>query len=89
MWGMVTATSSPSLTNVSARVSFFPALVPRLVSVDVLRGLVMVIKPVGYGHGLAFIYVMWILAVAILYLPCVWFMELRRRHRDWAWLSYL
>lgn len=67
----------------------FPALVPRLVSVDVLRGLVMVIKPVGYGHGLAFIYVMWILAVAILYLPCGWFMELRRRHRDWAWLSYL
>jgi uncharacterized membrane protein len=32
-------------------------------------------KPVGYGHGLPFIYAMWILAVAI--------------HRDWAWLSYL
>ncbi len=46
-------------------------------------------KPVGYGHGLPFIYAMWILAVAILYLPCLWFMELRNRHRDWAWLSYL
>ena len=46
-------------------------------------------KPVGYGHVLAFIFVMWILAVAILYLPCLWFMELRRRHQDWAWLSYL
>jgi len=46
-------------------------------------------KPAGYGHSLPFIYAMWILAVAILYLPCRWFMELRSRHRDWAWLSYL
>jgi uncharacterized membrane protein len=46
-------------------------------------------KPVGYGHGLPFIYAMWILAVAILYLPCLWFMEFRSRHRDWTWLSYL
>jgi uncharacterized membrane protein len=46
-------------------------------------------RPLGYGHGLAFIYGMWILAVAILYLPCRWFMELRSRHRDWTWLSYL
>lgn len=47
------------------------------------------IKPAGYGHGLPFIYAMWILAVAILYLPCLWFMNFRSRHRDWAWLSYL
>ena len=46
-------------------------------------------KPVGYGHGLPFIYAMWILAVAILYLPCRWFMKFRGRHRDWGWLSYL
>ena len=46
-------------------------------------------KPAGYGHGLPFIYAMWILAVAILYLPCRWFMEFRSRHRDWTWLSYL
>jgi uncharacterized membrane protein len=46
-------------------------------------------KPAGYGHGLPFIYAMWILAVAILYLPCRWFMEFRSRHRDWSWLSYL
>ena len=45
-------------------------------------------KPPGYGHGLPFVYAMWILAVAILYLPCRWFMEFRSRHRDWAWLSY-
>jgi len=46
-------------------------------------------KPAGYGHGLPFIYAMWILAVAILYLPCLWFMKFRARHRDWSWLSYL
>lgn len=46
-------------------------------------------RPAGYGHGLPFIYCMWMLAVAILYLPCRWFMEFRSRHRDWAWLSYL
>ncbi|MGZ4732996.1 MAG: DUF1624 domain-containing protein [Terriglobales bacterium] len=46
-------------------------------------------KPLGYGHGLPFVYAMWALAVALLYLPCLWFMEFRRRHRDWAWLSYL
>jgi uncharacterized membrane protein len=46
-------------------------------------------RPAGYGHGLPFIYAAWILAVAVLYLPCRWFMEYRNRHRDWAWLSYL
>ena len=46
-------------------------------------------RPYGYGHGLPFVYAMWMLAVAILYLPCRWFMELRARHRDWTWLSYL
>jgi uncharacterized membrane protein len=46
-------------------------------------------RPAGYGHGLAFIYAMWILAVTILYLPSRWFMEFRSRHRDWTWLSYL
>jgi len=46
-------------------------------------------RPVGYGHSLPFIYAMWLLSVAILYLPSRWFMEFRSRHRDWAWLSYL
>lgn len=45
--------------------------------------------PEGYGHGLGFVYAMWLLAVTLLYLPCRWFMELKQRHRDWAWLSYL
>ena len=46
-------------------------------------------RPLGYGHGLPFVYAMWLLAVAILYFPCRWFMEFRSRHRDWTWLSYL
>jgi uncharacterized membrane protein len=45
--------------------------------------------PSTYGHGLALIYSVWIAAVAVLYLPCRWFMELKQRHRDWNWLSYL
>ncbi len=46
-------------------------------------------KPPGYGHGLPFVYAVWILAVALLYVPCLWFMKFRSRHRDWAWLTYL
>ena len=45
--------------------------------------------PDGYGHGLPFVYAMWILVVASLYLPCRWFMEFKQQHRDWNWLSYL
>jgi uncharacterized membrane protein len=45
--------------------------------------------PAGYGHGLAFIYAVWIFAVASLYPGCRWYMEFKQRHRDWAWLSYL
>jgi uncharacterized membrane protein len=45
--------------------------------------------PAGYGHGLPFIYVIWIFAVASLYPGCRWYMEFKQRHRDWAWLSYL
>jgi uncharacterized membrane protein len=44
--------------------------------------------PPGYGHGLPFIYAVWFLVVASLYLPCRWFMQYKARHRDWNWLSY-
>ena len=46
-------------------------------------------RPLGYGHGLPFIYAVWILVVTILYFPSRWFMEFRAGHRDWTWLSYL
>jgi uncharacterized membrane protein len=45
--------------------------------------------PAGYGHGLLFVYLMWLIALLILYLPCKWYMAFKSRHRDWVWLSYL
>lgn len=44
--------------------------------------------PDGYGHGLLFIYLMWLTALVILYFPCRWFMGVKHRRKDW-WLSYL
>ena len=45
--------------------------------------------PDHYGHGLPFIYAMWALVVALLYLPCKWIGDLKRRHKDWGWLRYI
>jgi uncharacterized membrane protein len=44
--------------------------------------------PDGYGYDLPFVYAMWLTALLILYLPCRWFAELKKTHKDW-WLSYL
>jgi uncharacterized membrane protein len=43
----------------------------------------------GYGVDLWVVYLTWIAVVVILYFPCRWFAEYKRRHRDWTWLSYL
>ena len=45
-------------------------------------------RPPGYGHGLAFVYLMWFMALLILYVPCCWFGDLKQRRKEW-WLSYL
>ena len=45
-------------------------------------------KPEGYGLGLPSVYLLWIIVVAALYLPCRWFANVRRRRND-VWLSYL
>jgi uncharacterized membrane protein len=45
--------------------------------------------PPGYGFSLGVVYAVWAVAVAILFWPCRWFAELRRRRRDLRWLSYL
>jgi uncharacterized membrane protein len=44
--------------------------------------------PPGYGYNLPFVYLMWIVAVALLYFPCRWFAHLKQTRHDW-WLSYL
>jgi uncharacterized membrane protein len=52
------------------------------------HGAVFADTPQGYGHGLTFVYLMWLTVVVILYFPCRWFAVLKQRRRDW-WLSYL
>ena len=44
--------------------------------------------PADYGHGLVTVYTMWIVLLAVLYFPCAWFAEYRRRHKAQWWLSY-
>jgi uncharacterized membrane protein len=43
----------------------------------------------GHGYSLPVVYAMWALVVALLYVPCHWYAGLKRRRRDWKWLSYL
>lgn len=43
--------------------------------------------PPGYGYDLWVVYVVWLVVVLILYAPCRWFADLKRRRKD-AWLSY-
>jgi uncharacterized membrane protein len=44
--------------------------------------------PPGYGFSLPGVYAFWIAIVGLLYLPCRWFADLKRRRSD-PWLSYL
>jgi len=44
--------------------------------------------PDGYTWSLPALYVVWLVAIAMLYFPCRWFAGLKARRKDW-WLSYL
>ena len=44
--------------------------------------------PPGYGFNLPAIYVFWILVNVMLYVPCRWFAEYKRTHRQ-RWLTYV
>jgi uncharacterized membrane protein len=44
--------------------------------------------PPGYGCSLPIVYLVWIGVVLLLYFPCRWYAEFKRRHRS-VWLSYL
>jgi uncharacterized membrane protein len=45
-------------------------------------------KPEGYGLSLFSVYVLWLVALTLLYPICRWFGALKQRRQDW-WLSYL
>jgi hypothetical protein len=44
--------------------------------------------PEGYAWSLPLLYLVWAVAIVVLYFPCRWFASLKGRRRDW-WLSYL
>jgi uncharacterized membrane protein len=44
--------------------------------------------PGMWGFGLPVVYAVWIAAVVLLYFPCRWFADLKRRRKE-TWLSYL
>lgn len=41
-----------------------------------------------WGFGLGGVYLAWAIVIALLYLPCRWFMQVKARRKDW-WLGYL
>jgi hypothetical protein len=45
-------------------------------------------SPPGYTWSLPLLYMVWAIAVLLLWLPCRWFAEVRSRSKS-AWLSYL
>jgi hypothetical protein len=45
--------------------------------------------PPSSAFGLPAVYAWWLVAVAVLYVPCAWFDAYKRRHRGSRWLSYL
>ena len=53
-----------------------------------IPGAFILLRLPGWGFNLYGVYLVWFLAVAILYFPCLWFSRLKARRRDW-WLSYL
>jgi hypothetical protein len=44
--------------------------------------------PATYGFDLGEVYLVWVFVVLVLYIPCRWFMGVKRRNRS-VWLSYL
>ena len=44
--------------------------------------------PADYGYNLPTCYFIWLCVVAIMYIPCLWYADLKLRHHN-EWLSYL
>jgi uncharacterized membrane protein len=48
----------------------------------------MYFRPLQFGVGLPVVYLIWLLAIVLLYWPCKWFSNYKKTHRQW-WLSYI
>lgn len=46
-------------------------------------------SPPGYVWSLGLLYLVWVIVVAVLYVPCRWFAGLKQRRKDIGFLSYL
>lgn len=42
----------------------------------------------SWGFDLPIVYAVWVLVVLLLYLPCLWMMQVKQRHKAW-WTSYI
>jgi len=49
---------------------------------------IMLFRPSEFGVNLWGVYLIWLLVIAIMYLPCRWFSRYKKTHHQW-WLSYL
>lgn len=76
-----------------------PASTRRIASIDLIRGEVSPWlftnhpmgnppPPEGYAWSLPLLYLIFVIAIALLYFPCRWFAALKARRNDW-WLRYL
>lgn len=45
--------------------------------------------PAGYVWSLGLLYLVWVIALAVLYFPCRWFAAVKQQHKDIKFLSYL
>jgi uncharacterized membrane protein len=54
----------------------------------VTPGQLLLFSPPAYGLGLGGVYLIWSMVVALLYRPCRWFSNYKRKNKGW-WLSYL
>jgi uncharacterized membrane protein len=44
--------------------------------------------PLGVGYALWEVYLIWLLVIILLYLPCKWYSNYKGTHKNW-WLSYI
>lgn len=51
-------------------------------------GLDFPFHPKAFGFNLLGVYIVWLIVIGTLYLPCLWFSNYKKTHKHW-WLSYL